>query len=1173
MGLALHIKDIDLRNFKSFGKRVKISFFDDFTTISGPNGSGKSNIIDAILFVLGLSSSKMMRAERLTDLIYNVNGKNPDHAEVTINFDNADREFPLDQDVVKVKRRIQRTEAGYYSNYYLNDRPCSLSELRTHLSKSKIFPEGYNVVVQGDITKTISMSAIERRKVIDEIAGVAEFDEKKERSLKELETVRERIDHAEILLSEVSSRLEQLAEEREQALKYQALRNEKHRYEAFTLLAKRESVNGKLKKVIKELQIQNSRKDGLVGEITDIRFRISKLEEKLGTLNEKIMMKGEDEQIKIKEEIMDLQGKITFCKNAIEFSQNEIEELEKERRRTFIEIDRTQHKIEGLTAQAGEEEVRKGSLLAEMSDKREALSLLQDKIAKVDAKFAGTRDNLVELKKQIEGKRDEKNELLRAKDRLLDEIRRNDAEVSGAEREISNSMERIYQTESEIRQIHEDLRELEMELKKRSDYKSDLESKKFNLKRELSEAENKLWNLQQEYAKTEARVKAAEETRYYHAVEKILSAKKDHMLSGIYGTIAELGKVDEKYALALEIAAGSKMQCIVVSTDEDASHAIEFLKMDGSGRATFLPLNKMRRPGLLKEVKEKGVIDYAINLVEYDPKFNAAFYYVFGDTLVVSDLDSARELMPRRMVTIEGDLIEKSGAMTGGTAPKSRFKFVATEENKLRELVEQITIYESKRQKCIEEMDAIESQISSTSRGTTDLDTEIAGKKRMLADREELKDRYNELIKIKEGEIGSISTARKRLGEEIASLELSIAEADDKISALGGKIEGLEAELTGSEIPSLANESDRIESEIRRLEDRAREIDVRMSVLHIERDFCASRVDEHKEKLSSLEERKGLLNTKIKENRDQIVGFEKDLKIGEDRKNELETELADLREIRDESLSEQVKAETEKGDVQRNIDLVDVKIESLESTREELQIQFNDIDREIISAGIQDVKDVPSSNSIKEKIVSLESEMTALEPVNMRAIEEYEQVQDRQQDLQKKRDVLSEERNELLNRIKQYEQMKKDTFMENFLAINAHFKDVFARLSDGEGELILENWEDPFAGGLSIKAEPSGKAIHHMEALSGGEKSLTALAFILAIQKHRPSPFYVFDEIDMYLDGSNAERVAKVIKDASKDGQFIVVSLRKPMIESADRTIGVTMQEDNVSSITGVMLN
>lgn len=1169
----MHIKDIELRNFKSFGKRAKISFFDDFTTISGPNGSGKSNIIDAILFVLGLSSSKMMRAERLTDLIYNVNGKNPDHAEVTIKFDNTDREFPMDQDVVKVKRRIQRTEAGYYSNYYLNDKSCNLGELRTHLSKSKIFPEGYNVVVQGDINKIIRMSATERRKVIDEIAGVAEFDDKKERSLKELETVRERIDRAEILLSEVSSRLDQLAEEKEQALKYKALRDEKRRYEAFTLLSKRKSVNRKLKKVIKELKIHNSRKDILVGDITDIRFGISKLEEKLGTLNEQIMMKGEDEQIHIKEKIMSIQGKITFCKNSIEFSKNEIEELEKERRRIFIDMDKTQLKIEGLIAKLGEEEVRKASLLAEMSDKRDALSIVQDKIAKVDAQFADTRDGLVELKKQIEQKRGEKNELLRAKDRLLDDIRRNSAEVNEAEREISNVKERIYQTESDMRQIHEELKELDRKLSKKSDYASDLEGKKFTIMKELSEIEDKLWNLQQEYAKAEARVKAAEETRYYHAVEKILSAKKDRTLSSIYGTIAELGKVDEKYALSLEIAAGGKMQCIVVSTDEDATHAIEFLKRDRAGRATFLPLNKMRRPMQLREIKEKGVIDYAINLVEYDPKFNEAFCYVFGDTLVVKDLDAARKLMPRRMVTLEGELIEKSGAMTGGTAPKSRFKFVAAEEERLKKLVEQITIYESKRQKCIDEMDGIESQISSAIKGTTDIDTEIVGKKRMLVDLDELKYRYDELTKKKEDEIKSISTARKRLGDEIASLEFSIAEIDDQISALGGEIDRLEAELDGSEIPSLSNESDRIKSEIRSFEDSSRDIDVRINALQIEKDFCASRIDENKERLISLEERKVLLKNNIEEHKGQIVALEKDLESGENRKNELEAELGDLREIRDKLLGEQAKMETEKSDGQRNIDMVDVKIESLGCTRDELQIQFNDINREVASAGIKDEKDIPPINTIKEKIVNLESEMVALEPINMRAIEEYEKVQDRQQDLQKKRDVLFDERNGILNRIKQYEQMKKDTFMENFLAINAHFKEVFARLSDGKGELILESWEDPFAGGLSIKAEPSGKAIHHMEALSGGEKSLTALAFILAIQKHRPSPFYVFDEIDMYLDSSNAERVAKMIKDASKDGQFIVVSLRKSMIESADRTIGVTMQEDNISSITGVMLN
>ncbi|MDI6859978.1 MAG: chromosome segregation protein SMC [Methanocellales archaeon] len=1172
MGFALYIKEIDLWNFKSFGKRAKIPFFDDFTTISGPNGSGKSNIIDAILFALGLSSSRIMRAERLTDLIYNGDGKNPDHAEVTIKFDNADRELPIDQDEIKVTRRIQRTESGYYSHYYLNDSPCNLGELHTYLSKAKIFPEGYNVVVQGDVIRLVEMTPLERRKVIDEIAGVAEFDEKKERSLKELETVRERIEHADIVLSEVNARLEQLVGEREQALKYQALRDEKRRYEAFTLLAKRKSVDRKLKKVIRELKTKNLRKDNLVSEITDIRARISKLEEKLGTLNEQIMMKGEDEQIRIKEEIMNLQGKITFCENAIEFSKNEIDNLEKERRRAFIDIDKTQRKVEGLAAQVAEEEVRKGSVLAEMSDKRDALSIAQDKIAKVDAKFADMRDKLVELKKQIEQKRGEKNELLRTKDRLLDEIRRKSSEASEAEGEISNAKERISQVESEAKQIYKELRELERELSKISDDTSDLESKKSALRKELSDIESKLWNLQQEYAKTEARLKAAEEMKYNHAVEKILSAKKDRMLAGIYGTIAELGKVDEKYALALEVAAGGKMQCVVVSTDEDATRAIEFLKREKAGRATFLPLNKMRL-GSLKEIKKKGVIDYAINLVEYDPKFDAAFWYVFGDTLVVSDLGAARKLMPRRMVTLEGELIEKSGAMTGGSPPKSRFKFVAAEEEKLKKLAEQITVYESKRQNCLDEIDVIESQISSMLRGTTDMDTEIAGKKRRLVEIEELKDRYDEVTKTKEGEIESISITRKKLGDEMASLEGSIAKMDDQIAALGSEIEGLETELEGSEIPALAKESDRIETEIRRLEDRARDIDARINALHMEKDFCASKIDELKERLGSLEERKGLLKNKIKEYESQIVALEEDLERGRDRESELEAELADLREIRDELLSELAKVETEKGDVQRNLDLVNMQMGSVESTRDELQIQLNDIDREITSAGIKDAEKIPPQKTIKEKIVRLEDEMAALEPVNMRAIEEYDQVQDRQHDLQKKRDVLFEERNELLSRIKLYEQMKKDAFMENFLAINAHFKDVFAQLSDGEGELILENWEDPFAGGLSIKAEPSGKAIQHMDAMSGGEKSLTALAFILAIQKHRPAPFYAFDEIDMYLDGSNAERVANMLKDASKEAQFIVVSIRKPMVESADRTIGVAMQEGNISSITGVRLN
>jgi len=291
------------------------------------------------------------------------------------------------------------------------------------------------------------------------------------------------------------------------------------------------------------------------------------------------------------------------------------------------------------------------------------------------------------------------------------------------------------------------------------------------------------------------------------------------------------------------------------------------------------------------------------------------------------------------------------------------------------------------------------------------------------------------------------------------------------------------------------------------------------------------------------------------------------------REKTLEAELVDLRGKRDELLDEMTKIEVEKGEVQRNLERIEAQVEMLEASRNKLQAQLDEINKEVEETGVVKADEIPPHDVVMERIASLKMQMEALEPVNMRAIAEYEEVETRQHDLQGKRDVLFKERNDIIERIERYESMKKDAFMESFCAINAHFKEIFAQLSDGEGELVLENWDDPFAGGLTIKARPSGKAVRRMGALSGGEKSLTALAFLFAIQKYRPAPFYAMDEIDMFLDGANAERVANMIKNTSQYTQFIVVSLRESMVKAANRTIGVTMQEENVSSITGVVLN
>jgi len=876
--------------------------------------------------------------------------------------------------------------------------------------------------MQGDVTYIIEMSPVDRRKLVDEIAGVAEFDAKKAQSLSELETVRERIERVDIVLSEVDIRLKQLQGERKQALKYKALMDEKRRYEAFTLLAKLKSVEGELKKSIKKLDRRNLKKDGLVKELTEIRDRISAVEEKLRVLNEDITLKGEDEQREVKKEIEEIKGEIAKHQHSIEFFKTEINGVEEQRRKALVDIDGTREKIESLKAKVGEEEVRKGSILAEIKEKESQLKAVQDRVAGVDAKFADVRSRLAALKERLEEKKTEKSELLRTKDRLLDSIRRKTSEEGDIKREIERCKEQIVESETMMKRIHKELKDLEKERNKVSSSVEEMESEKSALKNELDKIEKELWRLQQEYAKMDARVKASEELGGYgRAVCTILNAKKQRELSGIYGGIAELGKVDEKYAVALEVAAGGRMQCVVVDNDEDAACAIEFLKGKKAGRVTFLPLNKMKSKSLPKLTKKSGIIDYAINLVDYDAKFEPAFQYVFGDTIVVESLDVARKLMPRRMVTLEGELIERSGAMTGGSLMR-RFAFT-TAEKEFKKLAEQITVCEAKRRQCLDKIDAIEGQISSTLRGTLDIDTEIAGKKRRLVEGEELIDENNDAIKAKEEELKSLMTERRKLGEEMNALEERCASMDSQIAEIEAETGKLENLLRDSEIPGLMKEAEDIETEIHRLENRIRDIDAEIGTINVEKDFSTSKIDELKERTKELEEKKKQLRGQISTCEERIATLEKRLEERRQREKTLEAELVDLRGKRDELLDEMTKIEVEKGEVQRNLERIEAQVEMLEASRNKLQAQLDEINKEVEETGVVKADEIPPHDVVMERIASLKMQMEALEPVNMRAIAEYEEVETRQHDLQGKRDVLFKERNDIIERIERYEKL------------------------------------------------------------------------------------------------------------------------------------------------------
>jgi len=1173
----VHIKEIEFQNFKSFGRKIKIPFYDGFTTISGPNGSGKSNIVDGILFCLGLSSSRTLRAEKLTDLIFNGDGgKKPDFAQVVIRFDNSDREMPVDSDEIIITRKVRQTNSGYYSYYYFNNKAVTLREIHNYLAKAGITPEGYNVVMQGDVTRITEMTATERRKIIDEIAGVAEFDNKKDHAINELDIVKERIERVDIILAEVDGQREKLQRERDQALKYQTLLEEKVRYEGYVLLSKLKDAQKEFDKIVEEISSRMEGESELESLLESKQEKMDELESGLKELNEQITQMGEEEQIGIKRQIEETKGKISVSQNTITLTESEITDLDSQRRKGLIEIDNIKGNTAELTSKIEEEGHRKEGITSEIGDQNTQLLVLRSRIAEVDSKFVQTRDELSNVRHDLEVSRNRKNELMRQEDRLLDAMRRRSAEIKDIEEEIEDSGRKIKSADDDREDVVQEIQALNKQIEDLNNDIDDLESNRSQMRGVLKDLDEKLRKLQQEYMTAEARIRAVKEVSgYSNAVEKVLKARNMRELPGIYGTIAQLGKVDQEYATALEVAAGGRMQGIVVDTDEDASRAISFLKHQRGGRATFLPLNKMMPPSGYRDISDMvGVIDYAINLVDFDMKFDAAFHYVFRDTLIVEDLATARRLMGGlRMVTLEGEVVEKSGAMTGGSLSRRGLSFAASEEDKITKLAEQITEHESRRSTLITKLDTVEGHISSVQKEMRDVETEIAKKQMAIEEINSRGERLTVLITEKQAELEEIESGKKELREEMENIEGNKQEVEQDITGLAARAGELEEQLKGSQVPELNEQAQRIEDEIKRLENRERDIEANINNFTTELKYADERVEEIRIRLSELDGRKDELRSKIQQLQSGITEMEYSLEDKLKREQELDVELADMRKARENIQMEYASWQKQHGEIKVKLENSRRQLMALNATRDTLAEQVKEFKIEVEERCVELSEDVPTQEEVRTRIASITRTMNSLEPVNMRAIEEYEEVERRSNDLRSRRDILDHEREEILERIYKYEQMKKQAFMDCFDGINYHFKSIFTELSDGPGELELENPDDPFSGGLTMKVQPKDKNLQRMEALSGGEKSLTALALIFSIQQFRPAPFYAFDEIDMFLDGSNAEKVAHRVKKAKENAQFIVVSLRKPMVQAAERTIGVSMQENNITSITGVKLN
>ncbi|MBP7211774.1 chromosome segregation protein SMC [bacterium] len=1160
----MYIKQLEIDNFKSFANKVTIPFLKGFTAVSGPNGSGKSNIIDSILFALGLSTSRTLRAEKLFHLISTYTKKNEAIVKVTFSETEDGNEF-------SIARRIKKSSQGYNSIYYLNDKVVTLTDVHALLEKYNITPNSYNVVMQGDVTSITNCSPLERRRILDEIAGVADFDRRIEQATAELETVEQRVEKSTLILTEVDTRLEQLKEEREVALKYQKLKEEKVSLESQINTVKFFDLKRNLEQAHANILDFTKKKKQEEAKTKDLEERLKLIKSKYEKISELVKEKGEAQQIEIKKQAEETKGAIDRKQTAINYADKQIQDglkyienskngIEVQKKKiidTELKINLKKEEIKGIETNIAEQKAHLKKILEEMTGLNQ------------------TADQHIErrtsLRKEYEALQDSEKELIKEKLPLESEIQN----LQKAVREAKENVEKFEEFKSNFTSNKDLIATQVTELKREMD---DLKIIQQNTLHDLDTTKNEIadnnYNAQMMYKKVssmEAHKLAAEEANFGRAVETVMNAR----LQGVHAPLVKLGKVDKEYSTAMEVAIGGRMAHIVVDDDHVASVAIELLKSSNAGRATFLPLNKLRRcPSKLPLPKDDGVIDYAINLIDFEDKYLDAFYYAAGDTLVVENLDCARKLTGKyRVVTLDGEIIEKSGSMTGGSIRKTGLKFSQNDDeelekikSKMKELEQKSATLENKRLTLEKKLDDVRTNYSNTMTEYNKANMELNNLVKNSDEQEKLISEKVEFINISEPKINDINKTLEKMEEK----HIGISE---KLQEVQANIEDIEKLIDDSALKELKEKTESSEFEIKRFTTNLNNANNDIAEFGREISFFNNLIETKQEEIvnitknnKTLEEDKVRYEAEIKELKVKLEALEKQIEeIGE--------KLGELLKQRDTINNELLDVEKEKHLKESDIERIAEQIESFKARRREIEPQLVQAKDDLEKSGVEVEKLEPVTTSIQEitsKISRLEKKMEELGLVNMRALTAYDEVLARQTELRTQIETLSAERKQILERMQGYEQLKKETFMKTYSSINESFKEVFHRLSEGEGSLVLENEEDPLSGGLSIEAQPRDKKLQRLESMSGGEKSITALAFVFAIQNYMPAPFYALDEVDASLDSLNVEKLAELIKSQSLSTQFVVVSHRKPMIDTANRTIGVTQKEKGITQVTGV---
>ncbi len=1179
----MYLKSIEVQGFKSFANKISFKFHNGITGIVGPNGSGKSNVADAVRWVLGEQKVKQLRGASMQDVIFSgTEMRKPlGYAYVAITLDNRDHQLSVDFEEVTVARRLYRSGE---SEYMINNSPCRLKDVYELFYDTGIGKEGYSIIGQGQIDKILSGRPEERRELFDEAAGIVKFKRRKAASVKKLENEQQNLLRVTDILSELEKQAGPLEKQAEKARIYLRKKEELKTLDVNMFLLDNKQINEQLATVEENYKTASGDLRQTTDKYEHIKTEYEEIQQEVDRLSEEIE--------KARAELTDtsvvrgkLEGEIGILKEQIHSVEGNREHL--------------LHRLSAVEADIAEKSSDKSGIMEEKSS-------IDEEVAKLEKARDEARERLLEVQAQMErlnaGIEEAKNVIMQAlNDRALtrSQMERFDTMLEQTQirrAELTSRLVRVKSDEAEADQL---VAQLEEEFEGANGKVTELNGKQAAAEKRLSEIkgilteDNRvLQETKEKYHQEKSRLDALSNLTeryegYGGSVKMVMEQKKTE--KGIVGVVADIIKVEKKYETAIETALGGNIQNIVTEEEETAKRMIGFLKQHRYGRATFLPLTSIRNPQQFKTpevLREKGVVGMADELVRIDPKYQDVAKAMLGRIVVVDHVDHALAIAKKysygiRMVTLEGELLVPGGAISGGAFKNNsnllgRRRELEELGKKVKELSKKAEELEQEIQDIREERNKLRVQ-SETLRVT--LQNAFLEQNTIRLNLEAAKEKKEETahgfgdLKAEEAEIEA-KFKEIDAGKEEVKRQLQVSEALEQEE--NAKVMQFQKEL----------------EELRALESdyaaKAAEWDVEVEKMHQKQEFGQQNVDRidaeierHQKEKEEIEESMAAGAEEAARKRHNIEEILLTIEASHKAQSEAEKKLREDTEKREELSEKQKTFFDRREELSAQMTGLDKEVYRLNAQKEKLEesiesqinYMWNEYEITLSDAASLRKEELTDLSAMKREIADLKDQIKKLGDVNVNAIEDYKNVMERYTFLKGQHDDLIEAEKTLENIITELDTAMRKQFQEKFKEIGREFDKVFKELfGGGKGTLELMEDEDILEAGIRIIAQPPGKKLQNMMQLSGGEKALTAIALLFAIQNLKPSPFCLLDEIEAALDENNVARFAKYLHKLTKNTQFIVITHRRGTMEKADRLYGITMQEKGVSALVSVDL-